>query len=105
LGPLTSRVENDFAAKRGRTPKANTRIWKTNPAYKNYEAEHQKPHWRIIRSMEQDREKEQQDREYEQRRRLDPRRQRIVKDLMKHHPEWGPKEEEELHQEADSHGF
>ena len=39
LGSHISRVENEFAAKHGWTPNANTRIWETNPVCKKYEAE------------------------------------------------------------------
>jgi transposase len=45
--------------------------------------------------------KEQREREQ---RKVDPKRQAWVREIAQHHPEWGPKELEKLHQELDAWG-
>jgi hypothetical protein len=45
----------------------------------------------------------QKEREREERK-LDPKRQDLVRRISRDHPEWGPKEIEELHRELDDWG-
>jgi hypothetical protein len=39
-----------------------------------------------------------------ERRKLDPKRQQLVRQFLRDHPEWGPKEIEHLHQELEAWG-
>jgi hypothetical protein len=45
--------------------------------------------------------KEQRAREH---RKVDPKRQALVREIAQHHPEWGPKELEKLHQKLEAWG-
>jgi hypothetical protein len=49
-----------------------------------------------LKSMKAERDK--------QSRKLDPKRLALVKEISAHHPEWGPKEIESLHDHLDSWG-